>query len=158
MITPKYLNSDTQCNGWPWYVVILAEVTLWRCPIRVREDFFTLILMSKNCRSLSHALKKDSRADIVTAIKKISSAYIIINNYYWHCSHSMRSRVYVTVRCLSVCLSQHGPTAANPLLRICCCGPGGQELSIDCCRRSAASAGECGHCHDVSIRRKLNTE
>jgi len=25
------------------------------------------------------------------------------------------------------------PTAANPLLQVCCCGPGGQEISIDCC-------------------------
>jgi len=35
--------------------------------------------------------------------------------------------------CLSTCLSQHGPTAANPLLQVCCCGPGSQEISIDCC-------------------------
>ena len=34
---------------------------------------------------------------------------------------------------LSVCLSQHGPTAANPLLHVCCCGPSGQEISVDCC-------------------------
>jgi len=31
-----------------------------------------------------------------------------------------------------VCLSQHGPIAANPMLQVCCCGPGGQEISIDC--------------------------
>ena len=54
----------------------------------------------------------------------------------------MRSRVYVTVGRLSV-----------RLLRVCCCAPGGQEISIDCCslrpalssssgaaRRSAANA------------------
>jgi len=35
---------------------------------------------------------------------------------------------------LSVCLSQHGPTAAIPLLVVCCRGPGEQEISIDCCR------------------------
>ena len=33
-----------------------------------------------------------------------------------HCPHRARSGVYVTVRCQSVCMSQHGPTAANPLL------------------------------------------
>jgi len=49
----------------------------------------------------------------------------------------MHSRVYVTVRCLSICLSQQGPTAANPLLQVCCCGPGGQEISVDCCTASA---------------------
>jgi len=37
------------------------------------------------------------------------------------------------VRRPSVCLSQHGPTAANPLLQVCCCGPGRQETSIDRC-------------------------
>ena len=30
---------------------------------------------------------------------------------YWHCPHSMRSRIYETVRCPSVCLS-HSPAAA----------------------------------------------
>jgi len=30
---------------------------------------------------------------------------------------------------VSVCLSQHGPTSANPLLQVCCCGPGGQDIS-----------------------------
>jgi len=54
---------------------------------------------------------------------------------------SMRSRVYETLRCpsvcLSLCLSKHGPTAANPLLWVCCCGPGCQEeMSI-----AAAAAG-----------------
>jgi len=38
---------------------------------------------------------------------------ISIIAYYWHCLHNMRSRVYETVQCLSVCLSQQGPTAAN---------------------------------------------
>jgi len=62
-------------------------------------------------------------------------------------SSSVRSRVYVTVRCPSVSLSQHGPTAANPLVRVCCCGIDGQEISIDCCvagaqqqRRAVANA------------------
>ena len=40
-----------------------------------------------------------------------------------HDPHSMRSRIYETVRGPSVrpsvCLSQRGPTAANPLLQVC---------------------------------------
>jgi len=52
----------------------------------------------------------------------------------------MRSKVDETVRCPSVrpsvcpsvCPTQNG-TAANPLLQVCCCGPGGQEIAIDCC-------------------------
>ena len=36
--------------------------------------------------------------------------------------YAEQSRVYEMVRCpsLSVCLSQHGPTAANPLLQLLC--------------------------------------
>jgi len=30
----------------------------------------------------------------------------------------------------SVCLSQQGPTTANPLLQVCCCEPGRREISI----------------------------
>ena len=41
----------------------------------------------------------------------------------------------------SVSLSQHGPTAANPLLQVCCCGPSQQELSIDCCSSRWTNAG-----------------
>ena len=36
---------------------------------------------------------------------------------------------------------QHGPKAANPLLQVCCCGPGRQEISI---AAAACGAGECG--------------
>ena len=56
---------------------------------------------------------------------------------YWHCLHSMRSRVYETVRWPSDCPS----TAANPLLQVCCCGPGGQEMSIDLLLQRHANAG-----------------
>jgi len=77
-----------------------------------------------------------------------------------HCPHTMRSRVYVMVRRPSVCLLQHGLTAANPLLQVCCCELGGQEISIDCAMASAQqqrrAAGECGQCRVVSVRRKVN--
>jgi len=43
----------------------------------------------------------------------------------------MESRVYETVRCPAGRLSV--PTAANPLLQVCCCGPGGHGISINCC-------------------------
>jgi len=63
-----------------------------------------------------------------------------------------RRRVYETVRCPfvcpSICLSQHGLTAANPLLQVCCCWPGKHEISIDC----GGSGNECGQCHVVSVR------
>ena len=46
---------------------------------------------------------------------------------------------YVSVR-LAVCLSQHGPTAAKPLLHVSCYGPGGKEILIDCCSISVQRA------------------
>jgi len=54
---------------------------------------------------------------------------------YWHCSHSMESGVYVTVQCLSVCLFQHEPTAANLLYAAAglLLWAGVKEISIDCC-------------------------
>ena len=52
-------------------------------------------------------------------------------------SAGLRSRVYETVRCPSVCASVRlsVPFAhCSSVRRVCCCGPGGQEISIDCCR------------------------
>jgi len=43
----------------------------------------------------------------------------------------------------SVCVSQQGPTAANPLLDVRCCGPGGQEISIDCSSSDVRWANAC---------------
>ena len=37
----------------------------------------------------------------------------------------------------------------GPQLQVCCCEPGGQEISIDRC--SSRAAGECGQCHVVSV-------
>ena len=73
---------------------------------------------------------------------------------------SMRSRVYLTARCLSVrpsvCLSHHGPTALNPLLKPdISCSRARRAGDIDRLlhgRRSAAAAGKCGQCHVVSVR------
>jgi len=66
----------------------------------------------------------------------------------------MRSRV-----CVSVRLSTF--TAANSLLQVCCCGLG-EQMSINCCMAGAQqqrrAADECGQCHVVSLRRKLNTD
>jgi len=51
--------------------------------------------------------------------RSLLGCIIMCNPDYWHCPHSMRSRVYATVR---------------PFIRrVCCCGPGIQETSIDCC-------------------------
>jgi len=38
---------------------------------------------------------------------------------------------------LSVCPSISSSGLCTPLRRVCCCGPGGQEISIDCCTAGA---------------------
>ena len=63
---------------------------------------------------------------------------------YWHCPRRIRSRFYESVRCPSVHLSQHGPTAGG-LLLWAHAGTAGRT-SIDCC------SGGCGQCHVVSVR------
>jgi len=43
----------------------------------------------------------------------------------------MRGRIYETARCPPVCVHQHGPTAANSPLQVCCCELGGRYRDID---------------------------
>ena len=45
-----------------------------------------------------------------------------------------------SVRCTSVCLSQHGPTAANPLLQVCCCGAAGRRYQSIAARSGLSSS------------------
>ena len=76
-------------------------------------------------------------------------------HHYRHCAHSRHSRVYETAQWLSVCLSQYVPTAANPLLQVCCCGPGVQEWStaaaVAC--RKWMQAVSCCQCTEVAENR-----
>ena len=53
------------------------------------------------------------------------------------------------------------------LQRVCCCGPGGQEISIDCCtagarqqprRSSTAASSKCEQCRVSSRCRRLNPD
>ena len=57
----------------------------------------------------------------------------------------------------SVCLSQHGRTAANALLQVRCCGPR-QAGAIDRLLQRRRAAGECGQWHVVSVRTSPNTD
>ena len=66
---------------------------------------------------------------------------------------------YCAVQGLCVWLSQHGPTAANPVLQVCCSGLGWQEISIDCCTAHNSVVGSWQlEVHVVSICKKLNTD
>jgi len=81
--------------------------------------------------------------------------------FYWHCPHSMRSRVCVVVRCLSICLSvpawAHGSKLTEHC-RLAAVGLAGRRYQLLHGRHSAVTVGECRQCHIVSVRRKLNTD
>jgi len=51
--------------------------------------------------------------------------------------HANRSTSRLYRRRSDESLFSFGPTAANPSLQVCCCEPGGQETSIDCCTARA---------------------
>ena len=75
---------------------------------------------------------------------------------YWHCPHSMRARLCVTVRCPSV-------VPIRPLQqRVSCLLLWARRVGdIDDCSTTGAAAtrsSKCGLCHVYSWRRKLNTD
>ena len=76
--------------------------------------------------------------------------------FYWCCPRSMRSIIFVMVRCPSVCLSLHGSRPANLLLQVCCCGPSGQEILINCCttitRQQQRAVPHCQHTYEAEQR------
>ena len=83
---------------------------------------------------------------------------------YRHCLHTMRTRVYVSVGCPSVCPSgcpsigraHSSKSAAAGCSGFAAVGPAGRRYRSTAARRAAAAAGKCGQCHVVSVRRKLN--
>jgi len=86
-----------------------------------------------------------------------------------HPPRSMRSRVYVTVRCLSVrpsvcpsvCLCRHSPAALRCCRFAAVCPASRRYRSIAArrwARSSTAHGSKCGQWHVVSWRRKLNTD
>ena len=54
----------------------------------------------------------------------------------------------------SVRLSVSSIDRCSSVRRVCCCGPGEQELSIDCCTAGVALSSSCEQCHVVSWCRK----
>ena len=81
-----------------------------------------------------------------------------ISHIAWHCPHSMWSRVCVTVGRPSACLSVRSSILAPSSWRA-----GDIDRLLHDRRLAAAApqqrraAAECGQCHVVSWRRKLNT-
>ena len=67
---------------------------------------------------------------------------------FWHWAHSMRSRVYKTVRCpfvrLSVSQSVTSVERSSGVRRVCCWAPYAQKISIDSAVRPAAAAPQPG--------------
>ena len=75
--------------------------------------------------------------------------------------------VCVIVWCPSICLSVSAVDRCSSLRQVCCCGPSGQRISIDCFTASSqqqwhhssmvvSSKGK--QCHVSSCRKRLNTD
>ena len=64
---------------------------------------------------------------------------------FWHCPHSMQSRVYVTVGHPSICLVSSFVSRCS-VWQVCCCVPHGQDILINGCgrRHIAATAPQHG--------------
>ena len=109
------------------------------------------------------------------AVKKVC---MILRRSAWHAASARRHWV---TQCLARLVTQlsllgvrrsvrpsvslsHLSTAATAcaVQQVCCCGPGGQEISINSGSSTAHSSttfsSKCEQCHVVSWRRKLNTD
>jgi len=75
MYTPKYLNVLLHDNYLPLQVVIQLQWTLNLGPIRIQDDFLTLMFMSIRSSSFSHTPRSNWSDDTEGAKSKISSAY-----------------------------------------------------------------------------------
>jgi len=107
---------------------------------------------SRDCQiSRDHSVRRDvssASAPTCTHIHHTVSDVVLVKILALECNPRVacgaESMERYGVR-LSVCPSV--PFARRtPLLQVCCCGPGGQEISIDC-----FSSG--GQCHVVNVRR-----
>ena len=81
---------------------------------------------------------------------RLSIGYLTTGLAFWHCAHSMRSRVYKTVRCPSVSLSHQSNAAAacggfaaerRTRKRYRSTAPGSSSAAGGAARRSTANAG-----------------
>ena len=140
------IRIDAQYSP-PGHIVNSTDSTGKKTQMRCRTACFPFIPYPDNCPSSDICLHTSQRCRFINSFSANENLLYKPFTYgsYWRCPHTMRSRVYETVRCLSVCLCRHEPTAANPPLQVCCRGPGEQMISIDCCssgmwRANAGSA------------------
>ena len=117
--------------SWCWHRQLLADCYVcW-------NELWTVLLSRWHCVRMARAVTTPSKlvpwswptrvavvlmsltrwaVSIKLCLKPWYSCLMHIHCHcYWHCPHSTQSGVYVTVWCLSICLSQYGPTAAKPL-------------------------------------------
>ena len=137
--------------------VLKTGVINW--PLELYVRFFTFSSKSKKTvyvflSCCTRFLQHCSTVEYAWCIAAFGSVIVIRKddeNYYitGNCRHRPR--------CPSVCLSQHGPTrsksaAAGLLLWAQSAG------DVDRLLQQRRAAAECGQCHVVSVRRKLDTD
>jgi len=83
----------------------------------------------------------------------------------WLVSRRGNERLFLLLTLLGVCRAapvQRSGGRPSAVLRVCCCAPRGQEISIDYCCTSGAQQqrrrSKCEQCHVDSRRRKLNAD
>jgi len=103
-----------------------------------------LALAARSWRSSKHrTLPSLLQTFIVFVVKSaivVFVCFIYLCFVYWHCPRSTRSRVYVTVGCLSVRLFIASFDRRNGVWRVCCWASRQQEISIDSGGRWASSS------------------
>jgi len=128
--------SDWPCLHYKWRYCI----ALYLCCIRF------VFVITKLSDSLEDHLWNDQFFGLLVHI--------------WHCPYSIQSRVYVTVRCLSVCLPQLFTTAAV-CSRFAAVGPMGrrfQSIAAQLAPRSMVLSSKSDQYHVFSCHRRLYSD
>jgi len=126
-----------------WSRVLTHNMTQWPMSALSCYDTTTAKAMPNACLAFNGYVKssaKWSRERRPYSITMSLSVTHHVSSLLSVHAHSMRSRVYVTLQCQSICRSHHERFL------------GGQKISIDCCN-SGVRRCECGQCHVVSVRR-----
>jgi len=92
--TPRYRISEVHGIEWPIELVIVAQTTSLRGPIRKHEDLLKLIVMSSHASSTSHLCKRCCKWVTDDDKSNMSSAYKIIWPPFTDDSNLLRSSRY----------------------------------------------------------------
>ena len=91
----------------------------WKLPCKITRAYMAHLQGSSVLSIFAENSVRLSIGDLTTGLA------------FWHCAHSMRSRVYKTVRCPSVSQSVPSFERSSDMRRVCCWAPYAQKISIN---------------------------